>query len=292
LQGDLDRLQASGLPQLEGALTRFLIENKSRHFLMRMVDRAGSLIEMLTPDEETSPLMERILRLRSATERERESVGGARATSTPSAPALHATSQVRRCEICERINGTFFEFLCHFQHAVVTDSQERARFVAEGGFCARHFWLYASLAASRDICVALSPLLMSLAARFRQRASHAPAPSNAEPACRMCTIQGDIESQVISRLAAQSIPVNSTPTSAVPIMCIPHLRMISGRLDDSRLIASLLADHSRTIDRLAEDMRRYALKHDGLRRSLTSEEELRAADDALACVAGRRSIIR
>jgi hypothetical protein len=161
LHEDLDRLQGSGLPVLEDALTRFLIESKSRHFLIRMFDRAAGLVETFTPDAETSELTERISKLRSVTERDLADVGGVLEQNTPSAPAFHTISQVRRCEICERINGTFFEFLCQFQHAVVTDPQERARFVAEGGFCARHFWLYASLAAPRDICVALRPAALA-----------------------------------------------------------------------------------------------------------------------------------
>ena len=37
-------------------------------------------------------------------------------------------------------------------------------------------------------------------------------------------------------------------------------------------------------------MRRYALKHDGLRRYLASDEETKAADGALMMLAGHRGL--
>lgn len=44
------------------------------------------------------------------------------------------------------------------------------------------------------------------------------------------------------------------------------------------------------MERVSEDMRRYALKHDGVRRDLASEEELSAAKRALILVAGHRNV--
>jgi hypothetical protein len=45
-------------------------------------------------------------------------------------------------------------------------------------------------------------------------------------------------------------------------------------------------------ERLAEDMQRYALKRDGLRRGLVSDEEEVAAAMAIRHIAGGRSLIR
>ena len=43
-------------------------------------------------------------------------------------------------------------------------------------------------------------------------------------------------------------------------------------------------------DRIAEDMRRYATKHDAIRRGLANEEEAKAAYTALRVVAGLRNV--
>jgi hypothetical protein len=252
------------------------------------------------PDAETSQLKDQIAKLRSGIEPDTIDNPGTLEITALTSAVCNPAPQVRRCEICERIKTTFFEFLCHYQRALVIDSRERARFVANGGFCAPHMWLYESMAAPRDICVALSPLLMSLSAGFRRQAGlgatdssvpASPAPC-AEPACQLCTIQRDIESEAVSTLATRDIGKETRSKTETPTLCIPHLRVIAGRIENPDLIRTLLANHSHAIDRLAEDMRRYALKYDGLRRWLMSEEERRAPDDALACVAGRRSIIR
>ncbi|HVH74000.1 MAG TPA: hypothetical protein VM755_03705 [Stellaceae bacterium] len=42
--------------------------------------------------------------------------------------------------------------------------------------------------------------------------------------------------------------------------------------------------------RRAEDMRRYALKHEGVRRHLASDEEEKAAQRALLLLAGHRTL--
>jgi hypothetical protein len=63
-------------------------------------------------------------------------------------------------------------------------------------------------------------------------------------------------------------------------------------LANPELVGALFARQARAAERLAKDMRRYAVKHDGLRRSLASDEEREASKRAVAFLAGRRSIIR
>jgi hypothetical protein len=52
----------------------------------------------------------------------------------------------------------------------------------------------------------------------------------------------------------------------------------------------ILSAHANLLERTAEDLQRYALKHDALRRYLTSEEERRASQIALLLLAGHRSV--
>jgi hypothetical protein len=52
----------------------------------------------------------------------------------------------------------------------------------------------------------------------------------------------------------------------------------------------LLRAHAQFLERTAEDLQRYALRYDALRRYLTSEEERSASQLALLMLAGHRSV--
>jgi hypothetical protein len=52
----------------------------------------------------------------------------------------------------------------------------------------------------------------------------------------------------------------------------------------------LIRSHAALLERTAEDLQRYALRHDALRRHLTSDEERSAATLILLLLAGHRSV--
>jgi len=286
---DHEQLRATGVSELEEALTRFLVEHKRSRFLHRIIERAAGLLESVPADGEVRALLDRVDRIRSAHGRASIDPPGSEEAAIATM-AQAAGSQVQRCQLCEQITQAFFEFLCRFQHAVVTEPGELERFVVNGGFCARHFWLYRAIAAPRDICVALAPLLMNLSAQLRAAAVDAATATHPTPArCHMCRMQEQIETRTLADIVIKNSAAGSM-RSTVPALCMPHLRIISSGLEDPALSASLFTEHARALDRLAEDLRRYALKHDALRRYLTSEEERRAAEDAVLLIAGRRLI--
>lgn len=68
------------------------------------------------------------------------------------------------------------------------------------------------------------------------------------------------------------------------------VRLVAAALGDGPVKARLLARQSGLLRRMAEDMRRYALKRDGLRQHLTSDEEEKAAEQALTMLAGHRTL--
>jgi hypothetical protein len=72
--------------------------------------------------------------------------------------------------------------------------------------------------------------------------------------------------------------------------CLPHLVLIAEYLGKGKPAQNLLHAHARLLERTAEDLQRYALRHDALRRYLTSEEERRASQLALLLLAGHRSV--
>jgi hypothetical protein len=73
-------------------------------------------------------------------------------------------------------------------------------------------------------------------------------------------------------------------------MCLPHVRVLVAALGNNPVAAKLLLREGALLRRMAEDMRRYALKWDGLRRYLASDEETRAASRGLLVLAGHRAL--
>ncbi len=73
-------------------------------------------------------------------------------------------------------------------------------------------------------------------------------------------------------------------------LCLLHLRMALERSVDAAVRQRLLRREAVWVERIAEDMQRYAVKHDGLRRGLASEEERSASDRALQILAGHRNV--
>jgi hypothetical protein len=54
---------------------------------------------------------------------------------------------------------------------------------------------------------------------------------------------------------------------------------------------TLICSHAALLEKTAEDLQRYALRYDALRRHLTSDEERGAAKLILLLLAGHRSVI-
>ena len=86
------------------------------------------------------------------------------------------------------------------------------------------------------------------------------------------------------------IVVRAIEAGFVPACCLVHLAMTSAVLGKGLATQLLLGAHSRFLERLGEDAQRYALRHDALRRYLTSEEERRASQLLLLMLAGHRNV--
>jgi hypothetical protein len=94
-------------------------------------------------------------------------------------------------------------------------------------------------------------------------------------------------------LADFSRQLTETPAQALDslsALCLPHFARLVGTLRNEQLIGELLSRQAALLDRLAEDMKRSALKHDGVRRYLLSAEEESASNRGLALLARARPI--
>jgi hypothetical protein len=73
-------------------------------------------------------------------------------------------------------------------------------------------------------------------------------------------------------------------------LCLPHLELLLTRLEDDSIAPRLLLREAAVMARTAEDMQRYAIKHDALRRHLVSREENDAPLLGLQLLTGNRNV--
>ena len=118
-----------------------------------------------------------------------------------------------------------------------------------------------------------------------------------DPLFGYCPEESDRWKQEVEKIDADVLivghrvrEITRSSTGNVPACCLVHLAMTSAVLGRSPATQLLLGAHSRFLERLGEDAQRYALRHDALRRYLTSEEERRASQLLLLMLAGHRNV--
>ena len=292
LAGDEALLAVSGVGAMRTELIRFLLEDKQRFFIASLCDRIRNVIDS-EGVQGADALHARLVRLRERWH------GEVRAEGSLSM----RDARMEECLLCARVHHVLYEFLRHYQHQLATHSEARERLAAAKGLCEPHLRLYAAMAAERDICLALTPLMNRaagvLAAAAAESGGYRPAGAAAEglfmPSCELCSIQRAVERRTAERL------LSGAAAEALPTVCLPHLRWLTACASDASFtgqlqgasrdtLSALLRRQGAAAERLAEDMQRYVLKRDGIRRALLTEEEERAGQRALAFLAGARQV--
>jgi hypothetical protein len=289
-------LLASGIPALEDELIRFLLTEKRAQFLMRICDRVAELVQALPPSSNADRLEEHLGGLRHGISG-REGPPPAREARAAEFATLHARNP---CEVCAHSAGALWDFLCTYQHDLSVKSSEQQRLAERGGLCSFHTWYYASLAAPRDVCKGYPALLDHLAVSLHGIAASeggaAPVASRidallaTEEDCVFCAVCIKAEQDAVSSISRR---LTDDPTRAVDglsTLCIPHLAILAAAMDEPSTRTRLLEYEATICERVAEDMRRYALKLDATRRFLVSDEETAASERGLMLVAGHRHV--
>jgi len=108
--------------------------------------------------------------------------------------------------------------------------------------------------------------------------------------CPVCQVRIEAENNAVAETAEQVREIAHSQAGSVPACCLVHLAMTSTALGTGQPTQLLLAAHAQFLERLGEDAQRYALRHDALRRYLTSEEERHASQLLLLMLAGHRNV--
>ena len=294
LSKDRVLLNASGVPDLEKGLLGFLLNDKNFEFLLRMCDRLRQVLRELPETSEVERLIGRIDAVGEPSGRK----DLVRPISAPAGafPGLH---ELAPCEICAHVADKIWSFLCNYQHDIIINSDEQQRFADRGGFCPFHVWQFQSVASPYGICAGYPPLLDRLATRLRESASSADlqqiharleALLPDQHDCILCGVCDSTEREAIESTTRRLSRDNAREFNALTAICLPHFVMLVSTIHDADLARGMLERHAAVLERYSEDMKRYAIKHEGVRRDLASEEETTAAERGLLLMAGRRQV--
>lgn len=294
--GDARLFEASGVAAFEAELVRFLINEKSREFLLRMCQRIAAVVAELPHCAETARAEAEITAIAKQVGCSRAAVLPAIIEFAPTADPASPGLQARPCEICGRAVNRCFEFFRHFQYDITIKPDCQQQLADRGGLCSFHTWIYEQIASPQGTCTGYAGVLDRWASRLfavaaAQSASAARSISFPDPViCLGCNARVAAESEAVAAVAGRLRQNPQNGLGSVSDICIPHLRQLAAALGDSPIAAKLLAREAAIMQRISEDMRRYALKHDGVRRYLASDEETNAAQRALSILVGHRAL--
>jgi Dynamin family len=286
-------LETSGVARLESTLNCFMIEEKAREFLRGMCRRITALLDVCPPSARGLGLRDRLTVISDKVTSGREA---AAPRSRAAVTAGGESTRASRCVVCVRMHEALFNFLCRFQHAIASEPDARSKLAASGGLCQAHWSVYAALASDRDICLALTPLVRRVSHALEDASRERPdehglisaeMPPADDGGCVLCEVQELAESAAINVVLRECGHADDrSDTADIPSVCLPHLRQIRAKPGNQSAGRVLALRQAVATERLVEDMQRYALKRDGLKRGLTTEEETQAARRAIAFLAG------
>ncbi len=286
LRGDAAALAASGLPEFEAALLDFLLNEKRREFLLGMCGRIGGLLEGAREAEaeraRLAALREEVTEVRS--ERMIVQQGAAIPPSVP------------ECELCIRIADAVFSFLASYQYRLHGDARARAELAERRGLCGPHTWQFEAMAAPREICTGFASVAERQADYLRAVARSEPAGKLACEAmaaalpsaesCAACAVARRSAEEAVAAVAARLRHGGDAALKDLSAVCVPHLPRLLDAVGEAGLVRKVLLRQADLLERLAEDMRHFALKQDGMQRHLTSKEEAIAGERGLRALIG------
>jgi hypothetical protein len=293
-------LDASGLPRLEEALVHFLLSEKNSEFMLQMCNRVADLLIDLGSSAELLQLLNQVNTLKIRLSQGKPDAYRYTVIGTASEAATTASQKFRPCEICEHIQKQSFHFLSHYQYELSTNPKTQRDHAEHGGFCSLHTWQYESIASPQGTCSGYPALLKHLATSLAEAANSEITGETAQSAisallatavsCPLCRVRTKSEAEAIAAVTHRLIGNREQRLSSLSAVCLIHLRLLVVGFSDPDIIKQLLEREAVLLHRIAEDMQRYSLKHDALRRHLANDEERDAALKALLSLVGHRSV--
>lgn len=281
---DSAAFQASGVPAFLDRLLQFLVEEKQTEFLRRLVDRADMQLKALgrCPEE-----VQRLAALRNRLFQEEEPIP--RAHTLFFDPVGPAPGRFTACSVCGQVEKAAWDFLTKYQYRITIDRQARDALADAGGLCAFHTWQYAAVASTHGTCVAFPAVLDHFAGLLAGAGLSAGEIGHWRPSGRDCIFCRTCAAAEAAALSVAAAAIGAAQRSTdYPNICLPHL--VALQKAGIPLPRNFLAAQAEIVQRLAQDMRRYALKRDGARRAFNSSDEIDSDVRGLRLLAGHRPL--
>lgn len=299
-------VESSGIRQLEEALFGFLTEEKAEAFLANIHSRISTFLSQRHSREDSPErreildgLLTRLLEVRALTREPSDKAVPAFRTGVSDGVGV-ALEKRTGCRICGQILESIFRFLSKYQYQLTIDREAQQDHAKRGGFCPLHTWQYENISSPYGVCASYPALAHRLSSELQELANSPDGPISmlkrirrllaSQDTCPVCQVRIEAENNAIAETAERVCEIAHSQTGSVPACCLVHLAMTSTALGKGQPTQLLLGAHAQFLERLGEDAQRYALRHDALRRYLTSEEERRASQLLLLMLAGHRNV--
>ncbi len=300
VNSDARKLAESGLLELEEDIVGYITMHKQRDFLLQVCDRASELLAGSSVAQREA-LLARLgsLRTQIDTGRGSEGAGGERRPLTKRVGQAGSVLRVS-CGVCDRVAEAVLDFLRKYQYDLYVSADVQRAHAEAGGFCAMHTWQYANLASPQGICSAYPQVLFRFSEDLLALAEgHAPnhatggvagPPLPADQTCPACRKARDAEQKTVREMADRLEAGANGNRNADRRFCLTHLEEVLLVLRDTSVAKQLLEKEGETFRQIAENLQRYALRHEGRRSDLITEEEWQAPQQALTLLAGHRNV--
>lgn len=297
LRGAMPEFRTTLLNEITGAGERWLQELEARletsirtHAtnLEKMAERRSAPVFSTPPGAgEIDRSIDRLTEL----EQETRNIDSA-VSESDGASASEARSR-QPCTVCRRASAALYRFLSEFQYALTVDEQRRADHAGRGGFCPLHTWMYESIASPQGISTGYAPVLDLAARRLRALAKEPVRDSIgnelehvlADPQrCEACAVIRSFERDCLAREAAEIASGKDTS------LCLPHFSKALELVSDRSCAARAALRQAEDLERIAENMRLFALKSDAFRHDLAVSAEVNAWRLALQKMAAEKNL--
>jgi hypothetical protein len=291
-----ERLERSGLPAFERALVDYLMEDRYSDFLAATCDR----IEALLSTEGVAGLGELGRRLEEIRARifiqKRGDQPGLHAPQIETGRSLKISS----CFVCKRMAEATFKFMSQFQYDLSHSRDEQLFHASRSGFCTLHTREYAGLASPQGIASGYPHTLLFLAEHLRLLGKDGRLRDDWKDEfegflptyqkCRACQAVAETEDATINDFLRAWQNAGHDETSDLSCVCLRHLYGILLKTTDTQFASRLLLHSAAVLERTAENMERFALRHGGLHMELATDEEWGSPEKALNLLVGQPNV--
>ncbi|MGB6484297.1 MAG: dynamin family protein [Candidatus Acidiferrales bacterium] len=300
LEGNPARLENSGLPVFERLLVSYLITDKSHDFLGATFDRIESLLAfrgvpgLKELGDRLQEIRDRVRGDKPSEDRVRHGQPSARESSAPQ------SLRISRCFVCEHMADETFKFMSRFQYELSHSREKQLFHAARSGFCALHSREYARLASPQGIASGYPNTLLLVAERLRSLLCadrlcdgwkdqfEKLLPSRDK--CQACEVVAEYERETVDRFVREYQEAGRKSDFEVPCVCLRHLRGMMEAIPEGGLAMLMVLQSVAALERTAENLERYALRHGGLHMELVTKEELESPEKGLNLLVGQPNV--